>query len=427
MLQQGEIIPSQLVPDLPTQIGGYAPQNYDREFRGAVSTSEALAQSLNIPAVRLVRQFGVDRFYDFLTGLGLTSLHRSPQQYGLPIILGGAEISLWEIAAAYANLATISQNPQQKYYAKVSLLKDQNKSHGKATEIGAGAAWLTLKALLEVKRPGSDRFWKNFLSSQKIAWKTGTSYGLKDGWAIGITPKFTVAVWIGNADGHGVPGLTGASAAAPLMFSIFNLLPKSSWFETPYQDLKQVVVCADDGFMSNGRCLEKTELIPLKSHFSQLTPFHFQLHLDKETGLRVNSRCEKVRNMKSVNQFVLPPSIEFYYQRAHSKYQAIPEYRADCQSQSSSSGSPMAFIYPQKGTKVYVPIDLDGKPSQVIFEAVHRRHDAVIYWHLDDQYITASKQFHQLAIDLDPGWHRITLVDEKGFRLTQNFKVLNPK
>jgi len=425
MLQQGEIIPSRLVADLPTQYSGYAPQNYDREFRGAVPVSQALAQSLNIPAVRLVKQFGVDRFYDFLKNLGLTSLHRTPQAYGLPIILGGAEITLWDIAASYANLASIAQDTNQTHYIRVKLLKNKPQARGKTIEIGSGAAWLTLQALLDVQRPGSDRFWKNFKSSQKVAWKTGTSYGLKDGWAIGVTPRWTVAVWVGNADGHGVPNLTGVTAAAPLMFAIFNRLTKSHWFATPYQDLKQVTVCKDDGYMSNGQCDEKTQLIPRHSHFAQLTPYHIQIHLDKKTGLRVNSHCEKVRNMKSVNQFVLPPAMEFYYQRAHSQYQAMPEFRADCLTDSGSNASPMAFIYPQKGTKVYIPIDLDGQPSQVIFEAVHRRADATIYWHLDDQYLTATKQFHQLATDLEPGWHRLTLVDEKGFQLSQRFKVLN--
>jgi len=429
MLEHGDIIPTTLVADLPTHYSGYAPQNYDRSYRGAVPAKVALAQSLNIPAVRLLQRYGVSRFYDFLTQLGLTTLHRPPSEYGLPLILGGAETTLWEMAQAYANLASIAKNPSQTNYRSLNILLDDQQhvslESKNAIEIGQGAAWLTLQALLEVKRPGNENFWKNFQSSQKIAWKTGTSYGLKDGWAIGVTQKWTVAVWVGNANGAGVPSLTGVGAAAPLLFDIFNQLDKSLWFEMPYHGLKAVTACKENGYLSNGKCEDEIQWIPKNSHFDRVTPHHLEIHVEKNSGWRVTAECERVRNMKTINQFVLPPGQEFYYQRTHSRYTAMPPFREDClTTATANSESPMAFIYPQKGTQVYIPRSLDGSRSQVIFEAVHRQSDTAIYWHIDQQYLGTTQVYHQLPVSLDPGWHRLTIVDNNGFSLSQKFKVL---
>jgi len=425
MLEQGDIISSTLIPDLPTQYSGYAPQNYDRSFRGAVPAKFALAQSLNVPAVRLLRQYGVDKFYDFLQQAGVTSLHRTPDEYGLPLILGGAETTLWDMAQIYANLASLSRQPGQQNYKPVTLLQRPTKRSLGRAEISQASAWLTLEALLEVSRPGSENHWKNFQSSQKIAWKTGTSYGLKDGWAIGVTPRWTVAVWVGNANGQGVPALTGVGAAAPLMFAIFNQLDKSPWFETPFHDLKEVFVCRDNGFLSNGRCEAQVELIARNSHFDRLTPHHQLIHLDKSTGERVHSECENVSQMIATTQFVLPPAQEYYYQRLNSGYKAMPEFRENCLVLAASKEhAPMAFLYPGEGTQVYIPRNLDGSLSQVIFEAVHRNNNAQIFWHLDDHYIGRTKNFHQQSLSIDAGWHQLTIVDHHGFRLTRRFKVL---
>ncbi|WP_210418625.1 penicillin-binding protein 1C [Aliikangiella coralliicola] len=425
MLEQGEIISTTLIPDLPTQYSGYAPENYDRSFRGAVPAKMALAQSLNIPSVRLLRQYGLEKFYDFLQHAGITTLHRTPDDYGLPLILGGAETTLWDIAQVYANLATISLDASQQNYKKLSVLSTEKNTSGRKKEISQGSAWLTLEALLEVTRPGAESHWKNFHTSQKIAWKTGTSYGLRDGWAIGVTPKWTVAVWVGNADGRGVPGLTGVGAAAPLMFSIFNQLDRSSWFETPYHQLKEVTVCKDNGYLSNGLCDSEIQLIAKNSHFDKITPHHFLIHLDKSTGARVHSECERVRNMSSVNQFVLPPGQEFYYQKQHSDYVTLPSFRADClKVGSSNTKNPMSFLYPGEDTHVYIPRTLDGQISQVVFEAVHRKKNAQMYWHIDDRYLGQTQEFHQRAIYLEPGWHQVTIIDNDGFRTSRRFKVL---
>ena len=97
--------------------------------------------------------------------------------------------------------------------------------------------------MLEVIRPGDESNWKVFSSARKVAWKTGTSFGYRDAWAIGITPEYVVSVWVGNATGEGRPGIIGVKAAAPILFDIYNLLPSTSWFKEPVNDFKTFSIC----------------------------------------------------------------------------------------------------------------------------------------------------------------------------------------
>jgi len=428
MLQQGDILPETLVPDLPTQYAGYTPENYDRRYRGAVPAKVALARSLNIPAVRMLKQHSVDRFYDVLKNMGMTTLHRSPQDYGLTLILGGAEGNLWDIATMYANLANIAKAKNAALdtpYNKLKVMREQSIKTNRTREIQPAAAWLTLKALLEVSRPGDDGYWKNFNSSQKIAWKTGTSYGLRDAWAIGNTQKYTVAVWVGNASGEGKSGLTGVSAAAPIMFDIFNHLDGVSWFRAPYYLMKQVKVCEDDGYLANKYCKTKTQWIPKESHFSKTSQNHLTVHLDSN-GWRVHGQCEKVSNMKHKNWFVLPAGQEFYFRQLNANYRNLPPYRKDCLAQltQSESHNPIEILYPTPGTKLYIPIYLDEKKGSTIFKAVHRDRGATLYWHLDNQFIGKTDVFHQRELQIEPGIHFLTLVDEQGNSITRRLEVL---
>lgn len=429
MIQQGEILSKTLIADLPTQYSGYMPENYDHLYRGAVPARTALARSLNVPAVRMLKQHGIERFYDFLKQFGMTSLHRNAAEYGLTLILGGAEGTLLDLSMMYANLAFIAKQDHiddKARYRLLNFLQNQKQKYGKNTELNPATAWLTLDALLEVNRPGNENFWKNFSSSQKIAWKTGTSYGLRDAWAIGNTRRYTVAVWVGNATGEGRPGLTGVSSAAPIMFEIFNQLDSSSWFEKPIHLMKKVKVCKDDGYLANEYCDYENQWIPAESNFDQVTRYHQKVHLDKTKTWRVHSRCEAVSKMHHKNWFVLPPGLEFYYRKYHSNYRNLPPYRKDCESLIAKQGrdGPIALLYPSAGTRIYIPVDLAEKKSRTVFEAVHRNHEAILYWHLDNEYLGMTQTFHQLALDIVPGKHILTLVDDFGNRLVRKLEIL---
>jgi len=228
LIEQGLILPDSLVADVPVNYSGFTPQNYNRRYHGAVSAREALARSLNIPMVNLLSLRGVEPFLTQLRQFGLSHLNRSASDYGLSLILGGAEATPWELGVAYAGLANRArqtQAQQQAFWPRGRLLQEQARPSRRLATLSSASVWLTLEALLEVARPGDEGYWEKFSSSRKVAWKTGTSYGQRDAWAIGVDPDFTVAVWVGNASGVGRAGLTGTQSAAPILFNTFNLLP----------------------------------------------------------------------------------------------------------------------------------------------------------------------------------------------------------
>ena len=421
MLDAGLILPDTLIPDLPTNYGGYSPENFDREYRGAVPAHEALARSLNVPAVRLLRRYGVGRFHDQLRALGMTTLFRPADDYGLTLVLGGAEGTLEELTGIYARLIATARDGQAAPVTRLAGITPV----AEPLAISPGAAWLTLDALRDVARPGTARQWRLYRSSQPIAWKTGTSYGLRDAWAIGSNGRYTVGVWAGNGNGEPAPHLGGADTAAPLMLDVFSLLGPAPFPEPPLNDLKQVRVCADDGYLAGGRCKANTVLAPLHGHFQTVTPHHRRVHLDGN-GQRVHGGCEAVAAMQSRDWFVLPPAQAWFYRQRHPDYRPLPAWRSDCLAgaRALDADPPMAGLYPHAGAGLYIPRELGGRRGQAVFRVVHERAGARLFWHLDDRYLGVTEHFHEWALRADPGWHTLTLVDDQGFRLQRRFKVL---
>ncbi|MCH8544296.1 MAG: penicillin-binding protein 1C [Alcanivorax sp.] len=425
MLDDGLLLPETLVADIPTQFAGYSPENFDRLHRGAVPAREALTRSLNVPMVRMLREYGVERFHDQLRQFGLTTLFRAPEDYGLTLILGGSEASLWELTALYANLVAGARDGIAHQQRMPALLRDQLGPTGRAPPVGQGASWLTLEAMLDVARPGQDSVWRQYGSSQPIAWKTGTSFGLRDGWAIGSNGHYTVGVWVGNAQGQGVPDLTGTLAAAPVMLEVFSLLGAAPWLPTPHWALQTVQVCEVDGYLVSRDCPARPATAPRGSHFSQVSPHYRTLHRDAD-GYRVHAGCESPMRMTSEAHFQLPPSQEFFWRSHQPAYASAPPWRQDCLTGLAdySDDKPMALLYPQDGTRVMVPVDLDGRLGRVLFRAVHRDARARVQWHINNDYQGETRHFHEQALMLPPGWHQIVLVDQHGQRLVQWVKVL---
>jgi penicillin-binding protein 1C len=286
-----------------------------------------------------------------------------------------------------------------------------------ASAIGTGAAWLTLNALLEVPRPGEESHWKNFASARAIAWKTGTSWGLRDGWAVGTTSRYTVGVWVGNASGEGRPGLTGSTMAAPLMFALFNSLPASPWLDPPTHALRQIEVCANDGYLATEHCEAERIWMPAQSRFDALSPHNLRVFLDAGQR-RVDGSCESPARMHPTRWFVLPPAEEFYYRRGHAEYRPLPAMRADCQA--GGGHAALALLYPDANARVLIPRELDGVRGRTVFEAVARRRDATLYWHLDGRYLGQTHTFHRQSLDIDPGEHILTVVDSSTSRPTRS-------
>lgn len=427
MLQEGELAPTSLIADIPTQINGYNPKNYDRTFRGAVPAQFALAHSLNIPAVRMLRDYGIGRFQEKLQAMGMTSLFRPADDYGLTLILGGAEGTLWELTGIYARLAASARDGEIDQSAMQLLITKNTAELNRIKPVfNQGAAWLTLQALIEVARPGNDNYWRDFAGSQTIAWKTGTSYGLRDAWAIGSNGRYTLGVWVGNAGGEPATFISGQSSAAPILFDVFDALPKVNWFAKPAHALKIISVCKDDGYLAGGQCDATDMEIPRSSHFEKITPYHRIIHLDKGEQFRVHNRCETVSNMQAANWFLLPPTQEFYWRQHHSEYRTLPPWRRDCLADSAQvdDDNPMELIYPQAQSRIYIPVDLDGKRSRVVLKAVHRDSAATLYWHLDDEFLGETKVFHEREASLEPGMHKLLVMDKNGYKLERRFNVI---
>ena len=434
MLSDGLILPNSLIPDIPTQIGSYAPKNFDLGYDGAVPASRALARSLNIPAVKLLQQYKYQRFYETLQQCGITTLNRSADTYGLSLILGGCEVNMWDMAGVYASMAR-ALNHQTKNAGKINnddfhppnyfsgKKENDTKQAKKNISLDATSIWFIFQAMQEVMRPGEEGLWQEFSSSQKIAWKTGTSFGFRDGWAVGITSKYVVAVWVGNTDGEGRPGLVGVQTAAPIMFDIFRLLPNVSWFPNPTNNFSFVPVCRQSGFRANIDCPDvDTLFMPQNAGKSPLCPYHKIIHLDATGTYQVTAQCESPTAMQHKSWFILSPAMEYYYKQKNADYKILPPFKPGCDYQ--DAGKVMEIIYPQPDAKIYVPLEINGEKGKTIFTAAHRKTGMKIFWNLDDEYMGTTQNFHQLALDPSPGKHIITLVDENGVSISRSFEIL---
>ena len=431
MLNSGEILPRTLVPDIPTQIAGYSPKNFNLRYDGAVPARKALSRSLNVPSVRMLRSFGVERFHYTMKKLGMLRLNRPSGHYGLSLILGGAEGELWNLCGIYSGLARGLKhyNSDKCYYSndirKPSYRLKDTVLHGKKEAhalLSAASIYQTFDALLEVNRPDGENGWKSFSSSRKVAWKTGTSFGFRDAWAIGTTPDYVVGVWVGNADGEGRPGLTGVGAAAPVMFDVFNLLPTGSWFDIPFEEMEEIQVCRESGYRASRWCETVDTMLVCNAGLETLScPFHKRIHLDKTKRYQVNSSCEEPKNMHHVNWFVLPPAMEWYYKKRNALYRSLPPFREDC---SGHNQIAMEIIYPKGNDQIFVPVDLDGMLGKVVFEIAHHDPEAEVFWHVDGDFIGTTTQFHQIELSPDQGEHLLTLVDNLGNTLNKKFTIV---
>ena len=396
-LQEGEILPNTLLQDVPINLNGFSPQNFNRQFNGAVPASEALSRSLNVPSVHLLRRFGVPKFLETLRKCGMSTLRKSASHYGLSLILGGAEGTLGEITSIYSKMSAAYQATDTLGNKRLLDFPLKDKC----------ALWWTLDALKEVNRP-DEMDWRLIGSVKKVAWKTGTSYGFRDAWAVGVTPDYAVGVWAGNAQGQGVPGLVGARAAGPVMFDIFNLLPskeydraysRNGWFKEPaYGDYIEAEVCKESGHLASVSCDRVDTLrLPRKAVRSEPCPYH--------------------RIVDGQRRFILPPSMEWYYRQHH------PEYSVMTVKGGSDNEPRMEFIYPESGAVIFIPRQLDGSIQGITFNLAHRDPAAIVFWHLDNEYVGQTEMIHQLTLNPAPGKHTVTAVDESGNTVSAGFTI----
>ena len=432
MLEAGKMMPDALVPDLPLYFSGYAPQNYDLQFRGAVPASGALIHSLNIPAVFMLKNYTPDRFLDILRRIGLTTFSQDAGYYGLSLILGGGEATLSELVSAYGSMARVLNrfNRNGKYhsgdYHPLSLVPTRE---GPITEDGnfvfrAASIWQTFNTLTELNRPEEEAGWQQLSSSGRLAWKTGTSFGFRDAWAIGVNPEYVIGVWVGNANGEGRPGLTGGSAAAPILFDLNSLLISDHWFEKPLSGMLPAAICRESGFRASVNCVNTdTTMVPATCLSSAPCPYHVKIHLDAYRQYLVNADCYPQNLIVNENWFILPPGMEYYFRKLHPSYRSLPGWLPG--SNQHNEIQMVEFIYPDDRLMVYLPKNIDGHKGEVIFQAAHRRAGATIFWHLDATFLGTTKDIHQMAATPAPGIHKLTIIDDLGNSVSRNFKVLD--
>ena len=435
MQQTGDILPNTLIADIPTRFPGFSPKNFDQSYSGAVTAGSALSQSLNIPAVKMLQKYDPEKFLELLHKAGLTTFNKSADYYGLSIILGGGETSLWELTGSYASLSRVLRryNNENRYFPgdfhpPVLTHYDDtlnNIVEEKEPPLSASSIWLTYEALQKVNRPESEAGWQYFASSPNIAWKTGTSFGFRDAWAVGTTPEYVIGVWAGNADGEGRPGLTGISAAAPILFDLANIMESNSWFSQPAEEMTMIRVCSKSGFRAGPDCLETEEIAAcINGLRSEVCPYHKIIHLDKSQTHQVTTACTSPSGIVNKTWFVLPPSMEYFYRQKHPEYKTLPPFAAGCSDYKSIPV--MEFIYPSSPVKIFIPRDQTGRLTRVIPEVAHRNPSKRIFWHLDEKYIGTTKFIHQIEIQAETGNHVLTAVDEDGNVIRCSFIITTP-
>lgn len=425
MLQEGSLLPHTLLPDIPININGFTPQNFSLQFEGAVPASEALARSLNIPAVTMLQKYGAPKFHTFLRQIGLKTINRPASHYGLSLILGGAEATLWDVTNTYAYMGrSLLQLPQTECSL---LLSDSENSEAvtsaKTTDIfQPGAVWQTFNALTEVNRP-EEIDWKSIPSMHPIAWKTGTSHGFRDAWAVGVTPHYAIGVWVGNATGEGKPGLVGARTAGPVLFDIFSLLPPTQWFKRPGNVFVKTEVCRKSGHLKGRFCEETDTLLILPAGLkTEACPYHHLITLSADETHRIYENCANLEPTIQKSWFTLPPVWEWYYRQHHPEYSPLPPFKPGC---GEDALQPMQFIYPPMNTRIVLPKQMDGSPGYMTAELAHGNPATTIFWHLDNTYLTQTQDFHKISLQPTPGKHSLTAVDSAGNTVTTTFYI-NP-
>lgn len=301
-LDQGLLSSHSMLRDEVVNISGYKPQNFTAHYSGKVSMSEALQRSLNIPAIQVLQFLGPGYFHAALENAGLYLKMPGRSRANLAIVLGGAGARLEELVSAYTAFSRGGRAGQLRFTKDESLVENYLMS--------AGAAWIIREILSGIpRRSGLSQMISHGIDKNSlIAWKTGTSYGFRDAWAIGMTANYTIGIWTGRPDGTPVPGHYGTQTAVPLLKSVSLNLPSSS-SDTPgsYQprpkSVTQAVIC-----WPGGRTVAETEAEHCKNkHLSWILDNTFPAPLTRDPRLETVFNELKITSLDNNAQLRNPP------------------------------------------------------------------------------------------------------------------------
>ena len=414
MLDEGTLLPEMMLPDIPMSLSGFTPKNYSGEYWGAVPADKALQNSLNAPFVHLLREYGQPRFHALLKQLPLRGIVFDAEHYGLSLIVGGAESSLYDITNAYAKMGRkLAVHVNENYNAEI----DEKESPFTAEAIAE-----TFHVMQGLTRPLNQSGWGGFSSSAQVAWKTGTSFGFKDAWAVGLTDRYVVGVWAGNADGEGRPGLTGVGVAAPILFDVVGKLNDSYRYPENTSESVEIEVCAESGYPKSEFCQHTKKIrVCNVENKTGVCPYHKKVFLDASRQYQVLPDCYPVDQKCYDVFFVLPPVMEWFYKKHSPLFRPLPAFYPGCGS--AHPDEVMAFVYPKSDAKVTIPIGIKGDRQQVVFEIAHRNPQKTIFWTLNEVFLGQTRLNHQMPIDVEKGIYRLRCVDEDGVELNRKIVV----
>jgi len=406
-IDEGRVLPGFLVPDIPVQYGDYSPRNYDGSFAGLVPLSDALSRSLNVPFVQLLGQLKTDRFLARLRRMGVSGLAEDPGFYGLSVAVGGIELTPLEVATLYATLA------RGGTYQPLQLGAGEDRGPGDPV-LSPASTYLTRRALGRRGRPGFGQRRAVTQLSEAIHWKTGTSSGRRDAWAVGSGSRYTVAVWLGNLDNSSSAYLVGSDAAGPLFFDLIESVHRGAAEPVVGRpaDLVEVAVCAYSGHHPGPACddqetvLAKIEEVPMVP-----CPYHRSFEVDVETGLAVGPGCREGRVTERRSRLVWPSSIRRWLEHRAGGLPSPPAWTEGC-APSEAGGGPK-IVHPPVG---HVALLMPGmEPSRQQVPLVAEASDgAALDWFVDGRFVGHAGASQRLWWTPEPGRHLIVAADASG-------------
>lgn len=399
-IDDGLIAPQSKLLDIPLYFSNFSPQNANKKYTGLVEAQEALKRSLNIPFVNLLNEYGQDRFFYFLKSVS-NFKDNDFSRYGLSLILGTKEMSIENIAQLYYGLANYGNFKNIKYIK--NDLEEKNRQL-----ITRGAAYLTINDLSKVQRYGIQNL---YTGRDNISWKTGTSYGQRDGWAAGISPKWTVVVWCGNFTGEGNANISGIRTAGVLLFNIFKSLPKDNGiFIKPENDIKKIKIDNQTGYRIKYDVPTREIDYPKDAKPLKLSPYYKKIFIN-ENGKLIDSRDKNF--YKSTEKIIVSYPVELFNYLVKENMNIF-----------NISEKTIKFIYPLNGLKIKVPRDFDGKKKVIV--KISNPNNYNIFWYLNGEYIGQGLDTER-SISFLPGEQIISIIGENGETSQIKFEVTERK
>ena len=411
--ERGIICPKSRINDVPINFAGYSPVNFDQTYKGMVSVEEALALSLNVPAVEILNRLKTEDLITLMEQSGFDQVRKDRDKLGLSVALGGCGVRLEELAGMYS---AFSREGQFR-----SLVHLQDETSDSITLVSPAAAFMTSNILSKVQRPDLPSTFAMDAGLPKIAWKTGTSYGRRDAWSVGYNGQYTVAVWVGNFSGEGVPELQGSTTAAPLLFEIFNNIDRkmnARWFVAPV-DVDERWVCSETGQIPDHFCEDRIMdfYIPGKT-ITKLCEHERQFFVAKDTSVSYCRACKPDAEVIQVAYPNLDPAVLTFYEEEFIHYDKVPEHNRECTRVYGDTGPEITSL---KDGLEYL-IDKADNPHLAL--AANARNDVEnISWFINDRFLATIAAGEQLFFEPNTPTVKISCTDDKGRNRDIKIKV----